>query len=146
MNPRLTFLAGGMLVFGTAGWLMYSSIANTGVYYLTPHELAAKVASDTTFHETGVKMGARVVPGSVERAPGGKDVKFRVTDGVQVYTVAYTGLIPDTFSDSADVVVDGRLDRAGTFHATTLLAKCGARFESATPDAHKRAAAKVRPT
>jgi len=149
MTPRLKFLAGGFLVFATAGWLMYSSISNTAVYYLTPQELAAKVTRDTTFRETGVKMGARVVPGTIERAAGGKDVAFSVSDGVQSYRVVYHGIIPDTFNDSADVVVDGRLSRLDgedVFRATTLLAKCGARFESATPDAHKKAVQRTRTT
>jgi len=56
-----------------------------------------------------------------------------MTDGKVTYPVIYKGLVPDTFSDSADVVVEGRLDAAGTFHATTLLAKCASRYEAA-PD------------
>ena len=40
-------------------------------------------------------------------------------------------MIPDTFTDSADVVVDGRLGPDGTFRATTLLAKCASRYENA---------------
>jgi cytochrome c-type biogenesis protein CcmE len=138
MKPRIKFIIGGVLVLGTASWLMASAIGNTGVYYLTPQELASRIARDTTFHETGVKLGARVVPGSIDRAAGGREVAFRVTDGVQEYRVVYRGIIPDTFTDSADVVVDGRLDREGTFHATTLLAKCGARFENAPPDAYRK--------
>ncbi|MDQ8151089.1 MAG: cytochrome c maturation protein CcmE, partial [Gemmatimonadota bacterium] len=41
------------------------------------------------------------------------------------------GLIPDTFSDSVDVVVEGRLGEDGVFRATTLLAKCASRYEAA---------------
>ena len=138
LTPKAKFLMGGALVLGSAGWLMASSISRSGQYYLTPQELAAKVASDSTFHQTGVKMGARVVVGSIARAPGGREVAFRVTDGVKEYPVEYRGLIPDTFSDSADVVVDGRLGTDGTFRATTLLAKCGSRFESAPPAAYQK--------
>ena len=53
-----------------------------------------------------------------------------MTDGTAVYPVTYRGLAPDTFTDEADVVVEGRLARDGTFHATTLLAKCGSRYEA----------------
>lgn len=146
MTPKLKFMLGGAIVFGTAGWLMVNSIANTGVYFLTPEELAAKVAADTTFHQTGVKMGARVVSGSIVRSGGGREVAFNVTDGIKTFRVEYRGLIPDTFTDSADVVVDGRLGTDGTFRATTLLAKCGARFESATPGSHKAAVERTRRT
>ena len=124
---------GGLLVMGTAGYLMASSIRETAVYYLTPGELAAKVAADPTFYETGVKVGARVVPGTIRRAEGGRELAFTMTDGTRTYPVRYRGIIPDTFTDSADVVLEGRLGRDGTFRATTLLAKCASRYESA-PD------------
>jgi cytochrome c-type biogenesis protein CcmE len=108
---------------------MMSSIQSTGVYYLTPTELATKVAEDPSFHKVGVKVGAWVVPGSIVREPGGRETSFRMSDGVQEYAVVYRGLTPDTFSDSVDVVVEGRLGRDHVFHATTLLAKCASRYE-----------------
>ncbi|MEP6507631.1 MAG: cytochrome c maturation protein CcmE, partial [Gemmatimonadales bacterium] len=76
MKPRTKFLFGGVLVLGTAGYLMASSIKDTAVYYLTPGELSAKTVADPTFYDTGVKVGARVVPGSIKREPGGKQVSF----------------------------------------------------------------------
>lgn len=131
MNPRTKFAVGGLLVLGTAGYLMASSIKDTGVYYLTPGELASKVKSDSSFVGTGVKVGARVVSGTIVRASSGREVAFHMTDGAQTYPVVYRGIIPDTFSDSADVVVEGRLGEDGTFRATTLLAKCASRYENA---------------
>ena len=138
MKARTKFLIGGLLVLGTSGWLMASSIKETGQYYLTPTELATRVGSDPSFYETGVKVGARVVSGSIRRAPGGREVAFRMTDGARAYPVVYRGIIPDTFTDSVDVVVEGRLGHDGTFHATTLLAKCASRYENA-PDKYKDA-------
>lgn len=127
---------GGVLVLGAAGYLMASSIKSTGVYYLTPQELAAKISTDPTFYETGVKVGARVVPGSIRREPGGRQVRFAVSDGARTYPVVYRGIAPDTFTDGVDVVVEGRLGRDGTFRATTLLAKCASRYENA-PDKYR---------
>jgi len=136
MKPRIKFLLGGALVLGTAGYLMASAISETGVYYLTPGELSAKTKVDPTFYETGVKVGARVVNGSIVRDPGGRQVAFKMTDGAQTYDVVYRGITPDTFTDDVDVVVEGRLGRDGTFRATTLLAKCASRYENA-PDKYK---------
>ena len=112
---------------------MASSISKTGTYYLTPTELSTKVAADPTFYSTGVKIGARVVSGSIVRQPGGRETSFRITDGKQTYAVDYRGIAPDTFTDSVDVVVEGRLGHDQVFHATTLLAKCASRYENA-PD------------
>lgn len=134
MKARNKFLIGGLLVLGPAGYLMASSIKDTGVYYLTPTELATKIAADSGFRNVGVKLGARVVPGSIQRDPGGRHYAFQVTDGALTYPVVYRGIAPDTFTDGVDVVVEGRMQRDGTFQATTLLAKCASRYENA-PDA-----------
>lgn len=136
MHPRTKFILGGILVLGTAGFLMAGSIKDTGMYFLTPAELQAKVATDPSVVETGMKVGARVVAGSVVRDSSGRRVTFDVTDGIATYKVEYRGLIPDTFSDSVDVVVEGRLGADGTFRATTLLAKCASRYEAA-PEGYK---------
>jgi cytochrome c-type biogenesis protein CcmE len=95
------------------------------------------VASNPRFRNTGVKVGARVVSGTIVRDPSGRSLTFRMTDGAQTYAVLYRGVAPDTFTDGVDVVVEGRLDRNGTFQATTLLAKCASRYENA-PDKYQQ--------
>ena len=131
MNARVKFLIGGVVVLGGAGVLMANAIKQTGEYYLTPQELETRVAADPSFAGTGVKVGARVVSGSIVRAASGREVSFKVTDGAQTVPVIYRGIAPDTFTDGVDVVVEGRLGSDGTFHATTLLAKCASRYENA---------------
>lgn len=136
MKPRNKFLLGGLLVLGTAGYLMASSIGETATYYLTPSELAGKLVANPDFINNGVKVGARVVDGSIVRDPGGREVTFQMTDGAKTYDVHYRGVAPDTFTEGVDVVVEGRLDANGVFQATTLLAKCASRYENA-PDKYQ---------
>ena len=139
MKPRIKFLVGGLLILGSAGFLMASSIQETGQYYLTPSELHAKVADDPTFIENGVKVGAKVVTGTIQRDPGGRSVSFvmaDMADSTKTYPVTYRGIAPDTFTDGVEVVVEGRLGPDGTFRATTLLAKCASRYENA-PEKYK---------
>lgn len=130
MKAQTKFVIGGGLILVTVGYLMASGIKETGVYYLTPSELAAKIGADRSFYNVGMKMGARVVKGSIQRDVASQTITFRVTDGVRTYPVIYRGLAPDTFTDEVDVVVEGRLQADGTFRATTLLAKCGSRYEA----------------
>lgn len=134
MRPRTKFMIGGVLVLGTSGWLMASSIQQTKEYYLTPSQLVARLKADPTFKGADVRIGARVVPGSIKRDPGGREYSFRVVDttktSVDTLNVFYRGLAPDTFTDGVDVVVAGRATD-GTFQATTLLAKCASRYENA---------------
>ena len=118
---------------------MASSISETGVYYLTPTELTAKMQADPGFSNAGVKVGARVVPGSIKRDPGGKRVRVPGDRRQQDRSRSiYRGIAPDTFTDSVDVVVGGRMGTDGTFHATELLAKCASRYENAPENKYKQ--------
>ena len=60
-----------------------------------------------------------------------RTVRFVMTDGGASMPVNYHGIIPDTFVDGADVVVEGQIDGSGTFQAHTLLAKCPSKYEAA---------------
>jgi cytochrome c-type biogenesis protein CcmE len=137
MKPGTKFLlVAGVIVAGVA-YLIGAGVKQTGVYYFTPTELAQKAAADSTFYDLGVKVGgANVVPGSVRRDVATQQIDFRITDGRQEYPVSYRGIVPDTFTDADDieVIVEGRLGRDGTFHATEVLAKCGSRYEAAEED------------
>lgn len=139
MKPRTKFLIAALAIVLPAGFLMASSIRSTGVYYVTPTELDSRVQRDSSLYETGVKMGgAYVVPGSIVRDESGRSMTFSITDGGRTYPVTYRGLAPDTFTDSVEVVVEGRLQRDGTFRATTVLAKCASRYENApSPDEYR---------
>ena len=132
MRARDKFLLGAALIVGSVALLMVEGLKQFGQYSLKPSELATKVAADPTFYNVGLKMDAKVVPGSVRRDVASQTIDFKVTDGTQIYPVTYHGLAPDTFTDQQDieVVVEGRLGRDGVFHATSLFAKCGSRYEA----------------
>jgi cytochrome c-type biogenesis protein CcmE len=134
----------GRFMVGLAGvaivvtYLVWTGVSDTMVYYLTPQELMAKVADDPSFRSVGVKVSGKVVAGSHEEVPGQVVHRFRVRDLEHAsieFPVEYHDVLPDTFSDSeamsVDVVVEGRFDEGGVFQATTVLTKCGSRYEAA---------------
>jgi len=126
MRAGTKFLIGAVvIVLGVAG-LIASGVKQTGVYFLTPSELVARAQSDPSFHDVGLKVGAKVVPGS------SRTIAFRISDGSSEFPVTYTGLVPDTFTDASniEVIVEGKYGRDGVFHATEVLAKCGSRYEA----------------
>ena len=139
MNAGTKFLIGAAVIVASVGFLITEGVKETGVYFLTPTELASKTAADPTFYDVGLKMGAKVVPGSIRRDPASREIDFKVSDGRQIYPVRYRGLVPDTFTDANDieVIVEGRLGRDGVFHATEVLAKCGSRYDAAYDKAKK---------
>ena len=136
MSPRAKFLLGAGFVVLTVGFLMAEGIKDTGVYFLTPSELAARVAGDSTMYDVGIRIGGNVAKGSIERHVASQTLKFEVTDGAVSYPVVYVGIAPDTFTEDVEVVVEGRLTGDGTIRATNVLAKCGSRYE-AVPEGSK---------
>jgi cytochrome c-type biogenesis protein CcmE len=133
MKAGHKFLVGALLIVGSVGFLIAEGVKETGVYFLTPAELAAKTTADPTFVDNvGFKVGAKVVPGSIRRDNASRTIDFQVSDGVKTYPVTYRGLVPDTFTDANDieVIVEGRLGHDGVIRATDVLAKCGSRYEA----------------
>jgi len=127
-------LAGVALV---VTYLIWTGVSETMVYYLTPTELVAKVSDDPSFHEVGVKVSGRVVPDTYREGEGELEHHFTVRDleaeDVRI-PVVYRDVLPDTFSDSesepVEVVLEGRFREDGVFEATTVLTKCGSRYEA----------------
>jgi len=137
VKKQRRFLAGGVAVLAIIGYLMFTGMRDSMVYYHTPSELVAQTTADPTYHQVGVKVGGRVVPGTVIFDPRTLDLRFDIKDiatGETEFIVHYEGPLPDTFEEGRDVVVTGRLTEAGVFEATTLLTKCGSRYEAVEGD------------
>jgi cytochrome c-type biogenesis protein CcmE len=103
-------------------------------YYSVPEVLAQK----SGLSAKGLRVSGHVRPGSIQRDPDQSEVKFLVYDRPtqQQLEVVFRGLIPDTFKDDAEVVVEGRFSAADRrFRAATLLAKCPSKYEGKA-DAH----------
>jgi len=135
MPKNSRFLVGLIGVAGVVTYLIWTGITQTSQYYLTPTELNAKISADPTFKKAGVKVGARIVPNTYQKL--GDVHHFTVedpTDTKITMQVDYRGDLPDTFNDDEDKIVDavleGRFDEAGVFEATTVLTKCGSRYEA----------------
>lgn len=132
MKARSKFLLGATIIVVSVVFLIASGVKETGVYFLTPTELIDRTTSDPTFYDVGIKVGAKVVRGSVRRDDAARRVDFEVSDGQHQFPVTYTGIVPDTFTDANDieVIVEGKYGKDGIFRATEVLAKCGSRYES----------------
>lgn len=134
------FMVGLVGVAAVVTYLVWTGVSDTMVYYLTPTELEAKIAADASFRDLGVKVSGRVVPGTHWEADGELLHRFEIHDVENpdvTMTIEYANVLPDTFSDSetmvVDAVVEGRFREDGIFEATTVLTKCGSRYE-ATPE------------
>jgi len=134
MKKHGRFMVGLVGVAAVVSYLIWTGVSETMIYYLTPVELMAKVEEDPTFNEVGVKVGGQVVSGTYARVEGELLHTFTVRDLADesvTFPVEYRDALPGTFTDEVEVVLEGRLRADGVFEATTLLTKCGSRYEAA---------------
>ncbi len=117
-QKRLVILGGFGLVLVSALALILTGLRDQIVFFRSPTEvMAGKVKPGEAF-----RLGGLVEQGSVQREPN-QMVRFRVTDGPNTIAVTYQGLLPDLFREGQGVVAEGRLDAAGAFTASTVLAR-----------------------
>lgn len=134
MKKNGRFMVGLVGVAGVVTYLIWTGVSETMVYYLTPVELVERVEADASFYGVGVKVSGKVVPGSYRRIEGELTHVFTVQDLADesvTFEARYSDALPDTFADDVEVVMDGTLGVDGVFRATTLLTKCGSRYEAA---------------
>ncbi len=120
---RLTIAV--VVILLAIGYLVFSGIKSTTVYYLTVSELHAQKAS---LQGQPVRVAGKVVDGSIVRDTTDMTVRFMIYDDGGRLPVVHKGLVPDIFGEQVEVVVEG-VYTGNEFHSTTLLAKCPSRFE-----------------
>jgi cytochrome c-type biogenesis protein CcmE len=122
VKPRakrgLAILA-GVAALGIACALVLNAFSSNLVFFFSPSQIAANEAP----RGHAFRLGGLVETGSIRRVPDTLTVHFVVTDMAQKIPVAYTGLLPDLFTEGKGVVAQGRLGADGVFHADQVLAK-----------------------
>lgn len=122
MKPRqrrLAWLASGLLACGLATALVLQALRSNLLFFLSPSQVREQAAP----RAAAFRIGGLVETGSVRRGTDGLSVQFVVTDLAHGIPVRYHGLLPDLFREGKGVVVAGRLQPDGSFHATEVLAK-----------------------
>ena len=123
MRPRrrqrvvlVGLLLAGVILAATLALLALRENINL---FFSPTQVAAGEAPQNT----PFRLGGMVVAGSVQRAAEDLSIRFDLTDTAHTVTVAYTGILPDLFSEGQGIVTQGSLGKDGTFVASQVLAK-----------------------
>ncbi len=126
-KKKLKFLVGLVILLLAGGYLAYGAVRNSMSYYLTVSELKDKGES---IYGERVRIGGRVVDGSIKWDPQELRLEFQISDKdtADVLKVRYKGVVPDTFKNGVEAVVDGTLTAEGVFNADNLLAKCPSKY------------------
>ena len=130
------FLIGALLIVGAVGYLIYTSIQETKVYYFTIDEFLLNQEAMTN---TDVRVAGRVQDGSIQWDPAALNLTFRLTPiepgtisvgAIQAgVAVSYQGILPDMFAEGRDVIVEGLYTPDQQLVASTIMTSCPSKYE-----------------
>ena len=109
------------------GGLLWSTLREGTEYYKHVDEV---MAQPEQWYGKRLQLHGHVVPASIMRRPDSLDYRFQVHSKGHAVPATYTGIVPDTFKDEAEVVLKGTLSKDG-FHVEPngVMAKCPSKYE-----------------
>jgi len=120
-----------VLAVALAG-LLRATLREGTEYYKHVDEVTANVSE---WHGKNLQLHGYVVRDSILRKRDSLEYRFKVTSKVgesaHVVSAHYTGIVPDTFSDDAEVVLKGKFGPGGFQVAPNgVMAKCPSKYEA----------------
>ena len=100
------------------GLMAYALRENINLFYPP-----SKIAAGDVPHNTRIRAGGCVKPGSVERASDSLEIRFLITDGTADVKVNFNGILPDLFAEGEAAVINGIVTESGEINASEVLAK-----------------------
>ncbi len=126
MNRRLKLYLAIAVVLIAVVLLVGSSMQDTMVYSVTAKELLANPAK---FEGRGVRLEGKVVTGSLIKHHATSH-EFGLTAEGEFLRISYQGILPDTFRENHDVVLEGEYLGNGVFLARHVFTKCASKYEA----------------
>lgn len=116
------------LILGAVTYMIVTSVQSGEalVYYKHVDEVMSDVAAQKGRR---LQLHGNVVQGSIINKPGTMAFQFALHKNGAWTDVSFSGMVPDTFKDCAEVVVMGSFSGARLFAANSITAKCPSKFE-----------------
>jgi len=116
-----------VLTLALAG-LLWSTLREGTEYYKHVDEV---VANPGAWEGKRLQLHGFVVRDSILRKRDSLEYRFEIQNKGKVLPASYTGIVPDTFSDDAEVVLKGTLHPDGFRVAPNgVMAKCPSKYEA----------------
>jgi cytochrome c-type biogenesis protein CcmE len=119
------FLAFAVILFAF-GFLVSSGMRETMIYSVTAKEL---LTNPVKFEKRGVRLEGKVVAGSLLKHDATSH-EFDLAAENVVLHVRYDGILPDTFRENHDVVLEGEYFGNNVFIARQIFTKCASKYEA----------------
>ena len=132
MSAKTLKIGTTLVVLGLAfAGLMYTTLSEGTEYYKHVDEVMSNPAQ---WEGKRLQLHGFVVDRSIMRRPDTLDYKFQVQSNGKVVPVRYTGVVPDTFKNDAEVVLKGQLHPDGfSVEPNGVMAKCPSKYNAASP-------------
>jgi cytochrome c-type biogenesis protein CcmE len=129
MNTKIlrVGLTACVLVLAFAG-LLWSTLRDGTEYYKHVEEISSQPAA---WYGKKLQLHGYVVPDSIMRKRDSLQYRFQIESKGAVIPATYTGIVPDTFKDEAEVVLKGTLTPDGfAVEPNGVMAKCPSKYEA----------------
>ena len=136
---RFRFSLGAAVIAAGLIYLVTTGFQQSAATHLTLSSLLQEADSRDLRGQRFQVGGSTVLPGSIEWDEYHSRPEFTITDGQRTLKVRYTGhaVLPDTFRDEAQVVLEGEYDAADEiFEAQVIFAKCPSKYEGQNYEDH----------
>lgn len=117
-----------VVILSALTWLMISTISEGAEYYKMVDEV---MVDPQAWQGKRLQVHGHVLGDPLVKAST-LEYKFKIHHNGKVIDAVYTGVVPDTFKDEAEVVVKGRLGADGVIHVERdgIMAKCPSKYEA----------------
>jgi cytochrome c-type biogenesis protein CcmE len=115
-----------VVLIGAFIGLMWTTMADGAAYYMHVDEV---MVEPEAWHGKRLQVHGYAENVSVRRRT--MDYRFNIINNGYVVNAEYTGIVPDTFQNDAEVVVSGRLDgNTLIVEPNGIMAKCPSKYEA----------------
>jgi cytochrome c-type biogenesis protein CcmE len=124
-NKRMQLILVTLAIMGVLGYLMYTGVSETMLYYLTVSELLDQSIEAS---EQGARVSGTVAAGSVRWDPAILQLTFTLADDNAAMPVVYQGQVPDSFQEGGEVILEGAFADQ-VFAARAIMPTCPSKYE-----------------
>ena len=123
-----------LVLLSALGALLWSTLAEGTEYYKHVEEV---MNAPEPWYGKKLKLHGYIVKDSILRKRESLDYRFKVESKGHVVEASYSGIVPDTFKDSAEVVITGTLGPDGfKVDPNGVMAKCPSKYQAQPGGVH----------
>ncbi len=122
-------LAGIIVIGGGLGYFVVQAMQSSWSYYYSVDDF---LSGSDEVKSHSFRLAGKVKVGSVSRDIEKLKLDFTLKGEETEIPVSYVGNspVPENFAEDIEVVVKGKLDTSGTFHADELMTRCESKYQA----------------